>query len=202
MDVQMPELGGLEATKQIRSEPLHQQPHIIAVTANATIEDREECLAAGMNSYMAKPYRLRDLRRVLLEFVSARNSALPPPAQLEKPMNTPVLNRATLNELTETIGDDPATIDEFLDSSLPDLATQVEAVVRAQSADAQSLKIAAHTLKGGSGALGAEELRTLAANLEQRARNGASGHALTSEIAALPAAYERFVRAIQERQYR
>ncbi len=202
MDVQMPELDGLEATKQIRNEPLHQQPHIIAVTANATIEDREECLAAGMNSYMAKPYRLRDLRRALLEFVHARNSALPPPAEVEKTMNTPVINRATLNELAETVGDDPATIDEFLDSSLPDLATQVEAVVRAQSTGAQSLKIAAHTLKGGSGALGAEELRTLAANLEQRARNGASGNEVTSEIATLRAAHERFVRAIQERQYR
>lgn len=117
-------------------------------------------------------------------------------------MNTPVINRATLNELAETVGDDPATIDEFLDSSLPDLATQVEVVVRAQSTDAPTLRMAAHTLKGGSGALGAEELRTLAANLEQRARNGASGNEVTSEIAALRAAHERFVRAIRERQYR
>lgn len=83
-DVQMPAFDGLDATIQIGSEPLQKLPHIIAVTANATIEDREECLAAGMNSYMAKPYRLHALRRALLQFVHARNSALPPPAQLEK----------------------------------------------------------------------------------------------------------------------
>jgi len=126
MDVQMPELDGLEATKRIRKESLRHQPHIIAVTANATIEDRETCLDAGMNAYMAKPYRLRDLRRALLEFVHARNSTLPHPAHIEKPMNAPIINRATLKELAETVGDDPSTIDEFLDSSLPDLAAQVE----------------------------------------------------------------------------
>lgn len=84
MDVQVPELDRLEATIHIRSARLHHRPYIIAVTANTTVEDREECLAAGINSATTKPHRLCDLRRTLLQFVHARNSALPPPAQLEK----------------------------------------------------------------------------------------------------------------------
>lgn len=66
MDVQMPEMDGLEATRHIVAEwPTEQRPHIIAMTANAMEGDREICLAAGMNDYIAKPIRLDDLREAL-----------------------------------------------------------------------------------------------------------------------------------------
>ncbi len=64
MDVQMPELDGLEATKMIRQQ-LEKQPYIIAMTANAMQGDREECLAAGMDDYISKPINLTDLKNVL-----------------------------------------------------------------------------------------------------------------------------------------
>ena len=66
MDVQMPELGGLEATARIRSTfPAFHQPHIIALTANAMSEDMQACLNAGMNDYVPKPVRVPDLIRAL-----------------------------------------------------------------------------------------------------------------------------------------
>jgi CheY-like chemotaxis protein len=66
MDVQMPELDGIEATRRIREEfPPERQPHIIAVTANAMRRDREICLAAGMNDYISKPIELRELLETL-----------------------------------------------------------------------------------------------------------------------------------------
>jgi CheY-like chemotaxis protein len=66
MDVQMPEMDGLEATRQIRSRlPRHQQPRIIAVTAHAMVEDREQCLAAGMDDYISKPIRMEELVEAL-----------------------------------------------------------------------------------------------------------------------------------------
>jgi PAS domain S-box-containing protein len=62
MDVQMPEMDGLEATRRIRTEfAPHMQPHIIALTAGAMKEDREQCLAAGMNDYISKPIEVGDL---------------------------------------------------------------------------------------------------------------------------------------------
>ena len=66
MDVQMPVLDGLEATKRIRLE-FEKQPLIVAMTANALVEDREICLLAGMDEYVSKPIRLEELTRVLAE---------------------------------------------------------------------------------------------------------------------------------------
>lgn len=61
MDVQMPEMDGLEATRLIRIEPIV-QPYIIAMTANAMLEDRKECLEAGMNDYISKPLTQQDVK--------------------------------------------------------------------------------------------------------------------------------------------
>jgi len=66
MDVQMPEMDGLEATRQLRRVlPETRQPHVIAMTANAMQGDRERCLAAGMNDYVSKPIRVQDLVQAL-----------------------------------------------------------------------------------------------------------------------------------------
>jgi CheY-like chemotaxis protein len=65
MDVQMPDLDGLEATRRIRASTLERQPWIIAMTANAMEGDREACMAAGMNDYLSKPIRPPELVRAL-----------------------------------------------------------------------------------------------------------------------------------------
>ena len=66
MDLQMPILDGLQATRQIRTDfPADRQPYIIALTASALVGDRDKCLAAGMNDYLRKPIRELDLRGAL-----------------------------------------------------------------------------------------------------------------------------------------
>jgi len=69
MDMQMPELDGLEATRLIR-QTLERQPKIVAMTANAMVEDREECLNAGMDHYISKPIKLQELIDYLQKIAS------------------------------------------------------------------------------------------------------------------------------------
>jgi CheY-like chemotaxis protein len=66
MDVQMPEMDGLEATRQIRATiPTERQPIIIALTANAMQGDRERCLDSGMNDYLTKPVKIEELQSAI-----------------------------------------------------------------------------------------------------------------------------------------
>ena len=65
MDVQMPEMDGIEATRHIRALDLDRQPRIFAMTASVLERDRDECLEAGMDGFLVKPFRPADLARVL-----------------------------------------------------------------------------------------------------------------------------------------
>lgn len=69
MDVKMPVMSGLEATQEIRKIPTHAHTPIIAVTANAFIEDRDACIRAGMNDHIAKPVQAEVLYRTLLRWL-------------------------------------------------------------------------------------------------------------------------------------
>lgn len=68
MDVQMPEIDGLEATRMIRLQEKNIQPVIIAMTANAMKEDKDECLRAGMDDFLSKPVRMDDLLNALIKW--------------------------------------------------------------------------------------------------------------------------------------
>jgi two-component system sensor histidine kinase/response regulator len=80
MDMQMPQLNGVEATRQIRQLPGYQYIPIIAMTANAFAEDKAQCLAAGMNDFLSKPFIPRELFAILLRGLSRREGwrSLPP----------------------------------------------------------------------------------------------------------------------------
>lgn len=75
MDIQMPELDGLAATRYIRKN-YALQPAIIAMTANVMIEDRENCLKAGMDNYISKPVRIEELKSMLQEINHLTNKTV------------------------------------------------------------------------------------------------------------------------------
>jgi CheY-like chemotaxis protein/HPt (histidine-containing phosphotransfer) domain-containing protein len=181
MDVQMPEMDGLEATQRIRRQwPGELGPHIIAVTANALPQEREVCLAAGADDFVSKPIRVEALVNALQR---CRLGEEKPGVELEDPnpelngvKETPpenVLDPKALNNLEAMIGGDSTFLAALIDSFLkdgPQLLFQMhQALEKTKPAD---LKLAAHTLKSLANNFGATRLAKLCKELENLGQAG------------------------------
>ena len=195
MDIQMPEMDGLEATQVIRQElPPDRQPRIIAVTANVMKEDRDACLAAGMDDYLGKPFTVEELVGALSKSQALESGA-------DTMAESEVIDRAALDLLLEMVGDDAEffaeIIETFFDDSPKLLAAAQEALA---AADAEALRRAAHSLKSNSANFGAMELSQKCKELEEMAKSstldGASG--LIDQVAAEYEKAEAALKAIQE----
>jgi PAS domain S-box-containing protein len=168
MDVQMPELDGLDATRRIVAEwPEETRPHIIAMTANALPEDREACFAAGMNDYVAKPIRSEELAAALKRAKRLPGGA----AESEDRVGYVSLDDGALQNLRDLGGEDflREVIDAFL-ADAPALIATLRSSLDEQGAE--ELRRAAHTLKSNGATLGAEGFAELCRTLEQRAKAG------------------------------
>jgi len=191
MDVQMPELDGLEASRAIcRRWPESHRPRIIAMTAEAMEGDRDICIAAGMDDYIAKPVNLDLLRRALEASrpLAPRHAVAKAEAAPAPPTSPETLDQNVLLELREQLGDAEAVhaiITTFLQSTPGLLATLREAVGKS---DAAQVRRAAHTLKSSSAMLGARALSLACAELERLGRVGEMGDA-AARAAALDALY-------------
>jgi CheY-like chemotaxis protein/HPt (histidine-containing phosphotransfer) domain-containing protein len=188
MDVQMPEMDGLEATRLIRQRlPAGRQPYIIALTANAMQGDREKCLEAGMDAYLAKPIRLEDLAQVLQRV----------PTRVEEPVR-PAINRAALQHFHKMMGEDSDALGDLIDSFLteaPKLLRQIREALAA--GETSMLQRAAHTLKSNAALFGAEALALLCKELELMAREGALAKA-EEKIGQIVQEWKRVQLALEE----
>jgi len=180
MDVQMPEMDGLEATQRIHATLAAEvMPRIVAMTANATHEARAECFAAGMDDYISKPVQVADLVAALhrTRWVGDIGPACLPDAPLpdarslacEAKAATPVvLDHAVLRALHASLGRRAdkkllTLIDAFYESSerlLGELRTSLA------QGDCETLHRSAHSLKSTSAAMGAQALSDIARTLE------------------------------------
>jgi signal transduction histidine kinase/CheY-like chemotaxis protein len=191
MDVQMPEMDGLEASRRLCARfSRTNRPHIIAMTANAMTGDREICLQAGMDDYLSKPIRLEQLRAALQRVqphadeenndekadedtnlqadVETSQAVIPHKMQPE----STVLDDDALERLCESMGDEFFL--EILDIFLLDSQTMLADLSRAaQQRDAETLRLTAHTLKSNSASFGAMALSLLCRRLEECAATGA-----------------------------
>ena len=172
MDVQMPEMGGEEATQYLRNSlPAHRQPHIIALTANAMQGDREQFLAAGMDDYISKPMRSEQLHQALQKAVHDHTNG----DGIQPTETSPgiTLDQDTLDQFVKEFGEGGMDILReligiFLDEAPQDMQKMKEAL---ETQDVESLHIAAHTLKSSSAYLGAAAFNKICKNLEMTARH-------------------------------
>ena len=188
MDIQMPELDGVGATREIRALPAPKSSvPIIAMTAHAMAGAREEYLAAGMDGYVAKPIERATLFAALAEFTGGAAPQEAAPAQTASPL----LNLAKLDELTETLSFE--TLAELLALCLADAQAHVQAM-RADQLDAVGRD--AHSLVSATGNLGFARLSADARLLESACRSGDAGaKALIGEMAATVAASQAALNA-------
>ncbi len=169
MDVMMPVMDGYEATRQIRRlGTLPTQPRIVALTANAMPGDRERCIDAGMDDYLAKPLQIDALTRILQQ-------TAPPPAPLAVAEPAPAaLNFDALRDLREAIGeDDPAFLDSLVGEYFGDAQTLVDDLAYAfQTGEIELARRVAHTLKSSSAMMGAHLLSDACARVDHLLREG------------------------------
>ncbi len=165
MDVQMPELDGLDATRRICERwPEESRPHIVAMTANALPEDREACFAAGMNDYVAKPIRAEELAAALKRAPRRSGEARSDETAID-------LDADALENLRQLGGDD--FLREVVDVFLADAPALIAAVRRSlEQEEGEELRRAAHTLKSNAATLGAEAFAELCRAVEQQAKAG------------------------------
>ena len=182
MDCQMPVMDGYQATAEIREQETagSRRSPIVALTANAMEGDRTQCLAAGMDDYLAKPYSMNQLRQVLsrwLEPETHANSAATPavvtlesaPEIVEKPaaIDSRVLDQLRKLDPSGGLGFAHRILRIYLDTSGDGVRELGRAIAEG---DADSLRRAAHTLKSSTANVGATTLSDLFKQLEAQGR--------------------------------
>ena len=185
MDCQMPEVDGFEATRQIReleAELGRSRTPIIAMTANAMTGDRDRCIQAGMDDYLAKPVHRDELRAMLARHLATSRPAGEPtaaasgepaaPATPEIADDVPYVDRARLHDLG-ILGDEGRAVLRELANlfavETPELIAQIGDGIDGQNA--ARIRRAAHTIKGSAVSLGAARIATVARDLEVLAKD-------------------------------
>ncbi|OYW70570.1 MAG: hypothetical protein B7Z37_30325 [Verrucomicrobia bacterium 12-59-8] len=202
MDIQMPEMNGFEATLAIRLEETGTDRHIpiIAMTANAMKGDREQCLAAGMDDYIAKPIHSTQLYPLLEKYASLSQRPQAEPLPFGTCRDAPVFDADTFSE---NIGDGPLMLELirlFCEESQPMLGN---ACLALHELDAEALHHASHSLQGLVGNYAATPAFNAVSALTQCTRNGnllQAGKLLavvTDEVARLREALVEFGREIE-----
>ncbi|MGH6867053.1 MAG: response regulator [Methyloceanibacter sp.] len=203
MDMQMPVMDGIEATRIIRTDPRFEELPIIAMTANAMASDRDLCLEAGMNDHIAKPIDPDHLFGVLLSWIRRTDSdgRIAPgrasgqsPRCHERDTDLDILGIDARSGLART-GGNRKRYETLLRKFAEQQTGAVEAMQAALSAgDTPTPERVAHSLKGAAGTLGAATLSEAAARAETAIK---TGHGADEAVVALAAVLDPVIEAIR-----
>jgi len=206
MDVQMPELDGLDATRIIRdpaSSVLCHEVPIVAMTALAMSGDREKCLQSGMNDYLTKPLSMSALAAMLAKWLDP--TSLKRPRATAKPQDVaevktvakeiPIFDRAVFEE---RMMHDQELIRMVIASFLGDMPGQILHLKKlATAGDTALVKKQAHKVRGAAATVAGEAMRALAGTIEHSSLPGKS-ELLSSQVTELEAQFEFLKLALQD----
>jgi signal transduction histidine kinase/CheY-like chemotaxis protein/HPt (histidine-containing phosphotransfer) domain-containing protein len=208
MDLQMPGMDGLSATRQIRaagSKVLNPEIPIIALTANAMAGDRERCVEAGMNDYLSKPIHIEALERTLKQWLPKGKGAPKSPERISthrQRTQTVVFNPEWLMEL---LSGDKVKVVKIMRNFLTDFQQRIKDFGRCyHSGDRGSVMQLLHAIKGTAGNIGGEKLHEVAALLESSLERQDTDQAdrlaalVQPEFAQLKASMKQLIRKLEE----
>lgn len=188
MDIQMPVMDGLSATRRIRAMPGFEALPIVAMTAHAMARDRDESLSAGMNAHLTKPIDAAELMHALVTWIRPEATtpvpeievATPAPADKQRPLRPlPQLAGVNWQIALQRANHNPALLHRIVERFREDHAKSAQALLDAARENAiATIARIAHGLKSASAYLGAGNLSWLAGEVERAARRGADDEAL------------------------
>jgi CheY-like chemotaxis protein/HPt (histidine-containing phosphotransfer) domain-containing protein len=193
MDIQMPEMDGMETTRRLQALGLAYLPPIVAMTAYAMKEDRERFLAAGMDDYLAKPIRAQQIIQMVSRWVSSGHSTV-----TESLVAVDfVVDEEVLASLSDAVGGDPAFVQSMLEEFIAEAKEQIAAAISSHAeGSCKGVQSELHTLKGNSGTLGAAQVHSICEKIELKAKVCDFTH-FASEIVDLQIALKNFEDAIK-----
>ncbi|CAN7189680.1 response regulator [Duganella sp. LjRoot269] len=180
MDCQMPVMDGYDATRKLREDPRHANLPVIAMTANAMVGDKEKCLAAGMNDFIAKPIDVAQLFTTLSRWVKVKNpvaldAAEVQPAGDSRDEALPIIAGLRMEAALQRVGGNVKLMRKLLSRFVE---TQIDAMTRIANAiennDLAGATREAHTVKGLAGNIGATGMADAAGKVEQMLAMGAT----------------------------
>jgi len=181
MDVQMPEMDGIEATMQIRrcqaAGGLTHLPRnpipIVAMTAHAIKGDRERCLASGMDGYVSKPIRTPELREAILQCFPAENGHEAQTDSEDPAPSVAGFQQFSLEEGLKTVDGDEDLLKLIIKAFLEECDQHERDLAQSLSTgDGETTRRLTHLIKGVCSSLGAERARAIASEMEQRCLDG------------------------------
>jgi signal transduction histidine kinase/CheY-like chemotaxis protein/HPt (histidine-containing phosphotransfer) domain-containing protein len=175
MDCQMPEMDGYDATRLVRaSETRVARVPIVAMTANAMRGDREKCIEAGMDDYIAKPIRRDDLAAALERWVAAGRTRTASPPGTRRTGEFEAVEMSPLDQLRAyDVSGGSKLVEELCRLFLADTPIRISALADAvDRGDMEQVHLIAHTVKGAAWLVGARQMGAVAEVLEEQSAKG------------------------------